>query len=324
VLEEATTSARLGVVEGEPGIGKTRLVEELAAVASARGALVLWGRSHESGAAPAFWPWLPVLRALRDDDPDRAEPGLVALLDARAPDASPTGLFSAMDAVASALRRAAEQRPVVVLLDDLQWADPASLQLLAFLAGHLTGEPVLVLGTVREGVERSDELTTALAAVARRRGSRRLRLGGLDEQGTAALVEHTTQRDVGVATVRRIHARAEGNPFFTAQLAQLAPDEQAGDAPVPAGVSDVVRQRLAGLPAATCDLLQVCAVMGREVDLAVLPTATARSVHQCLADLEPAVAQRMLVELADRPGTLHFTHALVARSSSTTCRACAG
>jgi DNA-binding SARP family transcriptional activator len=312
VLEEATTSARLGVVEGEPGIGKTRLVEELAAVASARGALVLWGRSHESGAAPAFWPWLPVLRALRDDDPDRAEPGLVALLDARAPDASPTGLFSAMDAVASALRRAAEQRPVVVLLDDLQWADPASLQLLGFLATHLGGDAVLVVGTVREGADRrADELTAALAAVARRRGSRRLRLEGLDEAGTAALVRQTTQGRADGTAARRIHARAEGNPFFTAQLAQLLLDGDDPGAPVPAAVSDVVRQRLAGLPASTRELLQLCAVMGREVDLGVLPTAASRSVQQCLVELEPAVAQRMLVEVADRPGTLHFTHALV-------------
>jgi hypothetical protein len=111
--------------------------------------------------------------------------------------------------------------------------------------------------------------------------------------------------------VRRIHARAEGNPFFTAQLAQLLLDGDDPGAPVPAAVSDVVRQRLAGLPASTRELLQLCAVMGREVELAVLPTAASRSVQHCLVELEPAVAQRMLVELADRPGTLHFTHALV-------------
>jgi DNA-binding SARP family transcriptional activator len=311
VLDEAGASARLGVVEGEAGIGKTRLLEELAVVARDRGALVLWGRSHESGAAPAFWPWLPVLRALRDRAPEHAEPGLVALLDARGADGSPLGVFSAMDDVASALRRTARERQVVVLLDDLQWADPASLQLLSFLATHLGDEPVLVLGTVREGADRRDvELTTALAAVARRRGSRRLRLLGLDANGTAALVRQTSELAAD-EQVHRIHERAEGNPFFTAQLAQLLRDDHGGDAPVPAGVSDVVRHRLSALPAATSEVLQVCAVMGREVDLAVLPAATGRTVDACLSDLEAAVAQRLLVEVADRPGTLHFTHALV-------------
>jgi DNA-binding SARP family transcriptional activator len=312
VLDEARRSARLGVVEGEPGIGKTRLLEEVAAVAADGGALVLWGRSHESGAAPAFWPWLPVLRALRDRDPGSAEPGLLALLDARGDDVTPVGVFAVMDAVASALRRTSGQQPVVVLLDDLQWADPASLQLLAFLATHLEDEPVLVLGTVREGADRSaEELTAALAAVARRRGSRRLRLAGLDEDGTAALVRQTRATGADEAEVRRIHARAEGNPFFTAQLAELLEEGHAHETPVPAGVSDVVRQRLTRLPRGTSDVLQLCAVMGREIDLAVLPTATRRSVEQCLSDLEPAVEHRMLLEVDDRPGTLHFAHALV-------------
>ena len=252
-----------------------------------------------------------MLRALRDGAPEQAEAGLVALLEARGADESPVGLFSAMDAVAGALRRTGSERQVVVLLDDLQWADPASLQLLAHLATHLSDEPILVVGTVRDGAARPEELTTALAAVARRRGSRRLRLGGLDEGATAALVRQAASGDVDDDEVRRIHARAEGNPFFTEQLAQLRRDGAAPDAPVPAGVSDVVRQRLSSLPVGTVEVLQWCAMMGREVDLTVLPAATSRSVQACLSDLEPAVAQRMLLEVADRPGTLQFAHALV-------------
>ena len=313
VLEESRSTARFGVVEGEPGIGKTRLLEEVAAVARDRGALVLWGRTHESGAAPAFWPWLPVLRALRDSAPDQAEPGLVALLDASGREVAGSGAHTAMESVAAALRRASATRQVVVLLDDLQWADATSLQLIGCLAAHLVDEPVLLLATVRE-VDRGrrDELVGVLAAVARRRGSRRLRLAGLDVADTAALVRQTTAGEVPEGEVLAIHERAGGNPFFTAQLAELLQDSAgATGRPVPAGVMDVVRQRLAGLPPDTTALLQLCAVMGREVDLALLPLATGRPVVACLADLEPAVDQRMLTDVPDRAGALHFSHALV-------------
>ena len=313
VLEESRTTARFGVVEGEPGIGKTRLLEEVAAVARDRGALVLWGRTHESGAAPAFWPWLPVLRALRDDAPDEAEPGLVALLDASAREVGGSGAHTAMESVAAALRRASATRQVVVLLDDLQWADATSLQLIGYLAAHLVDEPVLLLATVREvDLRRRDELVGVLAAVARRRGSRRLRLTGLGVDDTAALVRQTAAGEVPDGDVLAIHERAGGNPFFTAQLAELLQDSAgAAGRPVPAGVMDVVRQRLAGLPPGTTALLQLCAVMGREIDLALLPLATGRPVTACLADLEPAVEQRMLTDVPDRAGALHFSHALV-------------
>ena len=318
-LDDTTAAARLGVVEGEPGIGKTRLLEELGAVASDRGALVLWGRSHESGAAPAFWPWLPVLRGLRELAPEQVEPGLSALLDARGEDALASGsLFGVLADVAAALRRASRDRSIVVLLDDLQWADSASLQLLGFLAAHLTDEPVLVLATVRElDVGRSDELVSVLAAVARHPGSRRLRLGGLAPEATVELVRRTTGGGLGDDAARAIHDRAEGNPFYAGQLTRLLQDEglrtgqDVGRTPVPAGVRDVVRQRLARLPAATAELLQVCAVTGRDVDLDLLPAATGRPASDCLDDLEPAVVQRLLTDVPDRPGTLRFVHALV-------------
>jgi hypothetical protein len=158
--------------------------------------------------------------------PGRAGPGRAARRPR--PDASPTGLFSAMDAVASALRRAAEQRPVVVLLDDLQWADPASLQLLGFLATHLGEDAVLVVGTVREG-------RAAGGRADHRPGRRRAPAG----QPPAAARgpgrgRPRRPRPADDAGPGRRHGpcaasrRAEGNPFFTAQLAQLLLD---GDDP---------------------------------------------------------------------------------------------
>jgi predicted ATPase len=96
-----------------------------------------------------------------------------------------------------AVRRTSASRHLVVLLDDLQWADSASLELIGYLATHLTDEPVLVLATVRDvAAEQRDDLLGALSDIARRRGSRRLRLRGLDAESTAALVRQTAQREV--------------------------------------------------------------------------------------------------------------------------------
>lgn len=330
-LDEARTSARMVVVEGEPGIGKTRLAEEVADEGERRGAMTLVGRSMEGGAAPAFWPWLGVLRSLvasaspsdgSPEPPDHA-PGLLGQVLAPQGEVDDQVLGSArfqlFEEVATAVAASARHRPLVIVLDDVQWADQASLDLLCFLAGRLVDEPVLVLATVRElEVGRNDAVVDALVAVGRRPSSRRLHLRGLTAQETGRLLAQATGRDVDDAVADAIHARAEGNPFFATELARLlADDAELDDAAavtasdVPAGVRDVVRQRVGRLPPATVELLQVCAVVGRDADLSVVASATDRAMVDCLADLEPALLQRLLVEVPGQPGTVRFSHALV-------------
>ena len=224
------------------------------------------------------------------------------------------GLFAGLEAVTQAVRRTSAQQPLVVLLDDLQWADAASLELVGYLATHLVDERVLLLATVRDvAAEQRDELVAALAAVARRRGTRRLRLAGLDAAGTADLVQQTATGEVGADVLRAVHERADGNPFFATELTRLLVDSPTGGLPdaVPAGVRDVVRQRLAGVPAPTLAVLQVCALVGRVVDLRLLPRVTGTSVGASLAALEPAITARLLAEVGDGSGALHFAHALV-------------
>ncbi|MGH9263839.1 MAG: BTAD domain-containing putative transcriptional regulator, partial [Acidimicrobiales bacterium] len=319
-LDEAGRCLRVALIEGEPGIGKTRLAEEVGAEASRRGAQVLWGRTFEGGAAPALWPWLPPLRALVGSLPDPAAvPAELANLVSTSsvapegPTAAMPARFALVEAVADLLMRSATSRPVVLVLDDLQWADVESLELLTSVVGRLADAPLLILGTVRElEVGRNDTVVSTLAMLTRSTGARRLHLHGLASDATDALVAQTAGSAVDPAATRAIHARAEGNPFFTTELARLlAGGHGLPDSDVPSGVRDVVRQRLALLPEPTADLLRVAAVIGRDVDLGLLAAASGRDLDACLDDVEPAVLHRLLAPVTDQPGVYRFAHALV-------------
>lgn len=318
-LDEASTCLRVALIEGEPGIGKTRLAEEVGAEATRRGAIVLWGRSFEGGAAPALWPWLPPLRALAAALPAPAQlaPELAALLSpAAVPGGGATAVqvarFALVEAVADLLARSAAARPVVLVLDDIQWADVESLELLTSMVGRLADARLLIIVTVRElEVGRNDIVVATLAALTRSTGARRLPLRGLASEATDALVAQTAG-DLDPVAAASIHARAEGNPFFTTELARLLASGQGlPGADVPSGVRDVVRRRLSLLPEPTVDLLRVAAVIGRDVDLGLLALAAGRELDDCLDDLEPAILHRLLVAAPDQPGMHRFAHALV-------------
>ena len=182
---------RLVLLVGEPGIGKTRLAEEIAGDARRRGADVLWGRAWEGDGAPALWPWVQVLRGWiesRDTDRLRAELGaaggivahVVPELRERLPELvvppvpeGEAGRFGLLDAIATALRRGARTRPLVLVLDDLHWADEPSLELLLLLTREVAAAPLLVVGTYRDtDVDRDDPKARVLGRVAREGASK--------------------------------------------------------------------------------------------------------------------------------------------------------
>lgn len=311
-LDESAGDARFVVIEGEPGIGKTRLADELRSLAESRGAIAVWGRSDEGGAAPALWPWLAPLRTIATHG--AVPPAVTQLLSGEAPvqaGQERSAQFERFEAVALLFDAVSATRSVVVLLDDLQWADPTSLELLSFLAGRLRGG-VLIAGTMRQlEVGRNDPVTDALAAIARRPGSRRLQLRGLTPAATAAVLHATTDNAIPAAVAATIHARAEGNPFYAIELSRLVDEEGGIAGEVPATVGDVVRRRLARLPRSTVDLLGVSAVVGRDVEMGLLGRAADRTFDQVLDGLEPAVVHRLLVEVPELPAVLRFSHALV-------------
>ncbi|MGZ4539687.1 MAG: BTAD domain-containing putative transcriptional regulator [Blastococcus sp.] len=292
------------VVEGEAGIGKTRLAEAAAEAGRAAGWTVAWSRCADDAGAPALWPWTQALEQL-----GQAELTPVSESGADA-DAARFRLFQDLRA---RLTAAAADRPALVVLDDLQGADTTSVQLLGLLARHLPRAPVLLVVTARTvGEELPEAVADCLARMAREPTVTCLRLTGLGTDDVAALL--TVQ--LGVPGERSlaaaVHDRTGGNPFFVVELSRWmvgAHDLNLDSVPVPPSVVEVLRTRLARLPRATREVLQLAAVAGREVGLDVLE-ATGTPAEEVLAALDSAVAVGLVVE-GRRPWSWRFTHALV-------------
>lgn len=308
----AAEDAQFVVIEGDPGIGKTRLATEFAAAAANRGALTVWARANELGATQALWPWLEALRAVMASV-DEAPALLDQLLagDPASPGRGGASQLERFDALASLFERAGSTIPMVVVLDDLQWCDPTSLELLRFLVTRLRCGVVVVVTVRTLEIGRRDDVTDALGTVARRPGGHRLRLDGLTLADTGQLLDAQSPEPVGVGLAERIYGRAEGNPFYTLELARLLDEPEGVDAEVPATLRDAIRRRFSLLPEPTVDLLAVAAVVGREVDLPTVAAVADIDLGACIDRLDPAAENHMLI--ADRSATtsLRFSHALV-------------
>jgi DNA-binding SARP family transcriptional activator len=320
----------LVIVEGEPGVGKTRLLEEASGVAAERGAVVVWGRCLAGEGTPAMWPWMQAvgefLGSMETALRDRWLSGeLGRLLEPRGDPVtagSPTVLpdagaqFRLFEQAAEVVARLAGRCPVLLVIDDLQWADPASLQLFEHLAGRqLPG--TLLVGALRDKAPApNDELARTLAATSRLPGLRRIRLGPLGRDEVAALVAQETGHRPDAASAAVLRSRTGGNPFFVRELARLLRDQASLDAAgaVPSGVRDVVRGRMAGLDPAAKSLLQIAAVIGREVDLGLLARAAALDVEDCLDLLEPVEALGLMAPSPGDPFSVWFAHDLVRES----------
>lgn len=341
ILQLALNRAAAGrggaaLVQGEPGIGKTRLVRELIALAAERGFPWAWGGSLEGGGTPAYWPWVEVIRslvpqALPGQLANAAEGGMAELAQVvpevrrlvTSPDASvatdpETARLRLFEAVAGFLASFSTDHPLLVVLDDLQWADAASFQLLSFLAPRLRDSRLLILGTYRPAeIGRSHPLRDALAVLSRHQAAERITLEGLNSGEVAELIRVTTGAAVPSTTVTAVQNRTEGNPFFVAELARLLVSEQGlHESPdlagvVPAGVRDVVRRRLARLPEETVAVLSLAAVSGRDFELPVLEAAAELDPDRTLELVEAALMSGLVLEDPDTVGRFRFSHDLV-------------
>jgi DNA-binding SARP family transcriptional activator/RecA/RadA recombinase len=330
---------RVALVAGEPGIGKTRLAEEAARRAAAAGMQVAWGRCPEGDGAPALWPWAQVVRQLAAEfgpgqlaamlGPSAAWLGpLMPELAEPAPPAGPRPVadlgaarFQLNQAVAGLLRRLAEARPLLVVVDDLHWADVPSLSLLAFLAGELHDAGLVVVGTYRDvEAPAGRPLADTLGALAREPVVERISLGGLGRADVAALIGRAIGGRPAEPLVEAVADRCGGNPFFITELVRLLQSERRLAAPdaaaaarrdIPVGVRDVLRARLARLPAQTSTVLMVAAVAGRGFGLDLIEAATGLDDEPALDAAEAAVLAGLVIEDDRAAGRYRFAHALV-------------
>ena len=196
----------IGLVGGEPGIGKTRLAAACAGQLAEDGFGVAWVSCPEDNGAPSFWVWAQLLGQLGADRALRAEAG----------EADPElARFLLFDAVAAGIREAAANRPLLLVVDDLQWADPGSRRLLAAIRGVLATVPVVALGTYRDTEPGADALCAEVGP------ERHLALGGLAPDELAEAVRMATGSAVPDALLTRLHARTAGNPYFAAEAVRL-------------------------------------------------------------------------------------------------------
>jgi tetratricopeptide (TPR) repeat protein len=227
--------------------------------------------------------------------------------------------FRLYDAVADALTSVTNDRPLVVVLEDLHWADAGSLALCEFVAARLHGTRLLVVGTYRP-VELSSghPLIATLGALARQPDLARINLRGLTVDEVGRVVARGWPVMPSEELSAALHARTEGNPFFLIELVRLLASEgtlgradAVTAAQVPAGVRDVLRRRLGRLPESTNVLLRVAAVIGGSFDLGVLSAATDYDEDRTLEAVEAALLAGIVVEDPMAVGRYQFAHTLV-------------
>ncbi|MGI8549880.1 MAG: ATP-binding protein, partial [Dehalococcoidia bacterium] len=364
LLQERLKAAWAGqgslvLLAGEPGIGKTRLAEELAGEARQQGVTVLWGRCWEGEGAPPFYPWLQVLRSYCERQSPltlHAELGpgaadlaqLLPELRERLLDLPPlpqlepeSARFRLFEAVSRFLRNASQAQPLVVFLDDLHWADKASLLLLQLLTRDLGEERLLVIGTYRDtDLDRRHPLAEVLPSLRRAPRFERILLHGLSrEEVERLLVSRVGHGPVatgrakpasplpyqGPGLAEALWRETEGNPFFigevlrhlteTGRLRQTdgrwsVASGSIAELGIPEGVREVIGRRLSRLSDETNRLLTLAAVIGREFDAATLERVAVVDADAVDTALEEAETARV-IDVLGKGGRYEFAHALV-------------
>jgi predicted ATPase len=308
---------RVVLCEGEAGIGKTRLAQELLGVAERRGVLGAWGSAAETSGAPPFWPWSQVLRALarRVDlqalagELARIAPDVVSAEPPSAGSGSAEDRFRQFDAVARLLREVCVQAPLLVVLDDAHWADEASLLLLRHVTRVLTDERLLVVVNARDTEHGDDAL---VPRIGREPVTRRIQLRGLAPAAIRRQLASVLGREVDDREVLEAEALTGGNPFFVGEVAMAIADRRQGShAPLTtSSVQDAIATRLRRLSPDCVRLLEAAAVVGRDFSIVVVASMLDQPVVGCLALVDEARAAR-LVEADGEPGGYRFVHALV-------------
>jgi DNA-binding CsgD family transcriptional regulator/tetratricopeptide (TPR) repeat protein len=324
VLQRALMSALGGqgvlvLISGEAGIGKTSLADAAGRQAEAHGAIIATGRCYEGNGAPAFAPWYAVLADLCA----AASLDVSTLPPPFGPGPAAATAYSLMQTVADRVVTTARLRPLLLLLDDLHWADPDTLEMLWFVSRDLRTSPLVVLATYRtEDVRRGHPLYAALPRLQRDRRVERLHLTPLGRADVARMVD-MAYGPCSPELAAYLHARSDGHPFFIVELLRYmaerrmlarddtgrlaAPVEEIG---VPAILEQVITQRIGRLGDRAETLLEAAAIVGQEWDLEVVERALTWQEHQILPALEAGLKAQIVSADAGRTDRYRFTHAL--------------
>ena len=326
------------LIAGEPGIGKTRMSEEFLRYAGAQGVRTLWGRCYEGDGAPAYWPWVQIVRAYLDG---RATAELRTVMGAGAADIAriapelrerlpdlpepppldPDGeRFRLFDSMATFLKRAAARAPLALIIDDLHSADRSSLLLLEFLAREIPTTGLLIVGTYRHvEVDRGHPLTRTLGQLARHDANERITLDGLSVADIERYILLVTGQAVPAGLAAAVHDQTEGNPFFVREIVALLMEEERLSNPedvrswrltIPHGIRETIALRTARLSDTAHRVLTTASVSGRDFELSIVARVAGLDELDTLDALEEALATGLVVESPPTPGGFRFTHAI--------------
>jgi hypothetical protein len=337
--ETAQGRGCVALVGGEPGIGKSRLADQLAIRARDGGMRALVGQSWEGAGAPAYWPWVQVFRTIirtTEDTVLRHQLGAGAAdiaqmvvelretlgdLPAAAEVESESARFQLFDSATTFLRRAAKATPLLIVIDDLHAADMPTILYLRFVASQLGDAPIMVVCTYRELELAADPtLATAVGEIARQPGTRSISLGGLGEASVHELIEATAGVSPRSSLVKAIVRETGGNPLFLGEAVRLLAAEgrlrevatgQALELPLPAGIRDVIIRRVRHLHAETADLLIHAAALGPEFITEVLRRVTDVSPEEVLDRIGEASRAGLVGPVPGTLGRFRFTHDLI-------------
>jgi hypothetical protein len=341
-IERAQRGERAAVMlTGEPGIGKSTLLDELARRVMAAGGVAVWGRSAEVGVTPPFWPWTQVLAALEIDDEQQAtraasrhpvartgqagatdngrdaapragdafavrpRPSAANLLAELADQPAAATRLARFEEVVQVVQRSGRRQLTALLFDDAHGADLGSLQLLEYLLPRLSGD--VVVAVAARDADASPSIAASLGRI--QRAARRMPLRRLDRGEIAGLVEDRGA-DAGVAA--RVFELTEGNPLFAVELLESIADGGALQLPAVSSVRAIVHDRVERMPDGTGELLVAAAIVGREFRVAVIADMLGISDDEATRRLDPVRKLGMVAAVtADRN---RFSHALIAEA----------
>ena len=340
--ESLSGRGRLVMLVGESGIGKTHTAEELASVARQLGAKVLWGQCPEERGAPPYWPWAQAIRSYvaeqeptelmlqmgpGADDIAQIIPDVRELLPDLVPSPSTEdpeqARFRLFDSITSFLKRASQQQPLLLVLENLHWADPSSLRLLEFVAPELAAARVMAMGTYRDvDVSRDHPLFRTLGELARQRLYQRIILRGLRRDEVEQYMKTVGRVTLPQELVSTVYEHTEGNPLFLREVVRLLTEEgllvpeRLNDLKdwgfrLPEGIREVIGRRMDRLSPNCNEILTIASVIGRQFGIALLEQVVQHPQEWLLGVLEEALEAKIIEEIPPPVGYYQFSHTLV-------------